>query len=226
MKLQGRIGVLGGTFDPVHYGHLDAADAARRACDLAAVLLLPARTPPHRAAAPRASARHRFAMAALACDGRDALAACDAELAFAGPSFTSLTLQRLARDGLGPAQLFFIIGADAFADIASWHDYPAVLDRSHFVAVSRPGRPVSTLREQMVDLRQRMREPAGGAVDQPPAIWLVEAPTRAVSSSALRRRLAAGRPIDGLTPNAVARYIAQHALYMPLRMPSADNLHE
>ena len=224
--LQGRIGVLGGTFDPIHHGHLDAADAARRACDLDTVLLVPARTPPHRSTAPRASAYHRFAMAALAADGRDELAASDVELAFAGPSFTSMTLARLAQEGLRPGQIFFIIGTDAFADIASWHDYPAVLDRSHFVAVSRPGCPVAALRERLTDLRERMRKPADreAAVEQQPAIWLVEATTRPVSSSAVRRRLTGGRSIAGLVPDAVARHIAKHALYACAS--PASGLHE
>ncbi len=226
MKLQGRVGVLGGTFDPIHYGHLDAADAARRACDLDTVLLVPARTPPHRGSAPWASAYHRFAMAALASDGRDEFAASDIELAFAGPSFTSMTLARLGQEGIRPGQLFFIIGTDAFADIASWYDYPAVLDRSHFVAVSRPGCPVAALRERLTDLRERMREPAGraAAVEQRPAIWLVEASTRTVSSSVLRRRLTGGQSIDGLVPDAVARHIAKHALYA--RVSPASSLHE
>ncbi len=226
MKLRGRIGVLGGTFDPIHYGHLDAADAARRACDLDTVLLVPARTPPHRSHAPRASTYHRFAMAALASDGRDGLAASDMELALSGPSFTSVTLTRLTQKGLRPAQLFFIIGTDAFADIASWYDYPAVLDRSHFVAVARPGCSVAALRERLSDLRERMREPPGdaGAGEQSPAIWLVEASTRRLSSSALRRRLTDGQSIAGLVPDAVARHIAKHALYAPA--PAAGCLHE
>ena len=226
MRLQGRIGVLGGTFDPIHHGHLDAAEAARRACGLDTVLLVPARTPPHRSRAPRASAYHRFAMAALASDGRDELAASDIELAFDGPSFTSVTLARLAQGGIRPGQLFFIIGTDAFADIASWYDYPAVLDRSHFVAVSRPGCPLAALRERLTDLRERMREPAGAAPagSQRPAVWLVEASTRTVSSSVLRRRLTGGGSIDGLVPDAVARHIAKHALYA--RVPPASSLHE
>lgn len=213
MKLEGRIGVLGGTFDPIHNGHLDVADAARRACALDTVLLVPARVPPHRGA-PRAPAAHRFAMAALAAHARDDLRVSDIEMRDGGPAFTSVTLERLAAHGYRPAQLFFISGADAFADIATWHDYPAVLDRSHFVVVSRPGHPVAALRAPS-DPRQRMREaPGNGAVDsQSVSIWLVDAATRAVSSSALRRRLTRGQALDGLVPDAVARHITKHGLY-------------
>ena len=214
MKIEGRIGVLGGTFDPIHNGHLDVVDAARRACALDTVLLVPARLPPHRAAAPLAPAAHRFAMAAMAAHARDDLRVSDIELREGGPSFTSVTLERLAAYGHRPEQLFFITGADTFADIASWHDYPALLDRSHFVVVSRPGHPVAALRAQS-DLRPRMRETAGAgrADSEPVSIWLVDAATRAVSSSVLRRRLTGGHPIDGLVPDTVARHISKHGLY-------------
>lgn len=214
MTIEGRIGVLGGTFDPIHGGHLDAAAAARRACALDTVLLVPARAPAHRAAAPRAPAVHRFAMAALAAQVCDDLRVSDIELRYDGPSFTSVTLERLAALGHRPEQLFFITGADAFADIASWHDYPAVLDRSHFVVVARPGHSLAALRAR-ADLRARMREAAGSAPErgESVSIWLVDAATRDVSSSALRRRISAGEPIDGLVPDAVARHIARHDLY-------------
>ena len=214
VTIEGRIGVLGGTFDPIHGGHLDAAAAARRACALDTVLLVPARAPAHRAAAPRAPAVHRFAMAALAAQACDDLRVSDIELRYEGPSFTSVTLERLAALGHSPEQLFFITGADAFADIASWHDYPAVLDRSHFVVVARPGHSLAALRAQ-AQLRARMREAAGSAParGESVSIWLVDAATRDVSSSALRRRISAGEPIDGLVPDAVAQHIARHDLY-------------
>ena len=214
MTLEGRIGVLGGTFDPIHNGHLDVADAARCACALDTVLLVPARVPPHRAGAPPAPAAHRFAMAAMAANARDDLRVSDIELREDGPSFTSITLDRLAAYGHRPTQLFFITGADTFADIASWHDYPAVLDRSHFVVVSRPGHPVAALRAHSA-LQARMRDAAGaaGADGDSVSIWLVDATTRAVSSSALRRRMTGGQPIDGLVPEDVARHITKHGLY-------------
>src|SRR5262249_39122927 len=123
-----RMGLIGGTFDPVHYGHLDAADAARLALGLDEVTFIPAHVPPHRSAQPRASAFHRFALLALALAGRSGYHASDLELGRQGPSFTVDTLRDLHRQGWSPAQLFFIIGADAFAEIATWHEYPAVLD--------------------------------------------------------------------------------------------------
>src|SRR5918999_809685 len=110
-----RVGILGGTFDPIHLCHLDAASAAQRALSLDRVLLLPSRLPPHRSAEPRASVFHRFAMAALAAAERSMLVS-DLELLRDGPSYTALTLEALHREGYAPAHLFFITGSDAFAE--------------------------------------------------------------------------------------------------------------
>ena len=210
--------MLGGTFDPIHLGHLDAADAARRALSLDDILLVPARTPPHKAAAPLVSAYHRIAMLALAAAGHPQFRISDLELGAADPSYTSITLQRLAATGLAPVQLYFITGADAFAEIASWHDYPDLLNRSHFVVVSRSGVAAPDLRRRLPDLSERMRSAdrpvAPAALAGNTAIWLVDAPTRPISSSDVRERLVLRRPIDGLVPPAVATYIARHDLYV------------
>ena len=112
------VGLLGGTFDPIHLGHLEAASAAARALSLDRVLLLPSRTPPHRNTEPRASVFHRFAMAALAAAERG-MSVSDLEVRREGPSYTASTLEALHRDGYAPAQLFFITGSDAFADVAT-----------------------------------------------------------------------------------------------------------
>ena len=135
-----RIGILGGTFDPIHLGHLEAAAAAQRALSLDRVLLLPSRTPPHRSTEPRASIFHRFAMAALAAAERGMLVS-DLEVRREGPSYTALTLEALHREGFAPSHLFFITGSDAFAEVGTWYDYPRVLQLANFVVVSRPGAP-------------------------------------------------------------------------------------
>jgi nicotinate-nucleotide adenylyltransferase len=216
-----RRGLLGGTFDPIHAGHLDLARAARRALRLDQVVLLPSSVPPHRSP-PRASAPHRFAMAALAIQDDDGLVLSDVELQAGGPSFTADTLDRLARFGWDVRQLAFILGADAFRDIESWKDYPSFLDRCHFVVVSRPGLPASALREALPGLRERMRDPSAG-LGGPPVIVLVDAETAPVSSTDVRERLASGRTIEGLVPPAVAAYIARHGLY---RAAVRKELHE
>lgn len=208
-----RLGVLGGTFDPVHVGHLDVAEAAAQALGLDRVLLMPAHLPPHRAA-PRASGPHRFAMCALAIAGRERLGLLDVEMLSNEPSFTSATLDRLAGCGLDPRGLFLITGADAFRDIGTWKDYPAILDRCHFVAVSRPGASASSLRAVLPGLAGRMIEPSPERSPRDaPKIVLVDAPTAPVSSTDIRRRLAAGESIDGLVPDLVAQHIWKHELY-------------
>jgi nicotinate-nucleotide adenylyltransferase len=208
-----RLGVLGGTFDPIHVGHLAAADAARRALALDCVLLMPSHTPPHRPQQPQASPFHRFAMAALAAQGQPGFAASDLELQAPGPTYTSETLERLAACGYRPLQIFFITGADAFAEIDSWRDYPAILDRGHFVVISRPGLPAEALRNRLPALASRMTT----AVDEDelasPAIVLVDAATPDVSSTTIRQRSASGLPLNGLVPSLVADHITRHQLY-------------
>jgi nicotinate-nucleotide adenylyltransferase len=208
-----RRGILGGTFDPVHYGHLDVADAALRALALSDIRLIPSLVPPHRHA-PHAAAAHRFAMASLAVQDRSGMSVSDLDLAGPGPSYTSGLLDRLASQGTDLREIYFVTGADAFRDIETWKDYPAILDRCHFVAVSRPGCPARSLPAALPRLASRMTpastEDAGpGAA----AIHLVDAPTAPVSSTEVRRRIQLGFPVTGLVPPAVAAYIETHSLY-------------
>jgi nicotinate-nucleotide adenylyltransferase len=206
-----RRGVLGGTFDPVHNGHLDVARAAAASLGLDDVRLVPANLPPHRTL-PHASSRDRLSMVELAVEGDARLQASDIELHADGPSYTAATLDRLERLGEDLGTVFFITGADAFRDIPSWRMYPAILDRCHFVAVSRPGCPAAQLREALPALAPRMVD-ASAMIPTHPAIILVDAPTAPVSSTEVRRRLAEGRSIDGLVPPSVASYIERHGLY-------------
>ena len=215
-----RIGILGGTLDPIHCGHLAAAAAARDAFGLAVVLLLPSRIPPHRAVQPLASPFHRFAMAALAVSGLPGLVASDDELRLEGPSYTADTLDRLRARGYAPSQIYFITGADAFADIATWKRYPEVLQLANFVVVSRPGHSIDALSSLLPDLAGRMRKGgADGASGENPLIFLLQAGTPEVSSTIIRRRLRRGEGITGLVPALVETHVIQHSLYQ------ADQLH-
>jgi nicotinate-nucleotide adenylyltransferase len=212
--LTGRIGILGGTLDPIHVGHLETARAAREALELDSVIVMPARLPPHRHESPSASMFHRFAMAALAVNTSPGLRVSDEELSSDGPSYTAITLERLAERGLHPSRTFFITGADAFAEIETWHRYPAVLDLAHFVVISRPGVSVDTLAGRLPHLAARMQAPTrGSAAPAHPSIFLVDAPTPDVSSTEIRRRLRAGERIAGLVPDAVEAHILRHQLY-------------
>ena len=206
-----RIGILGGTFDPVHNGHLDVARAASRALALDEIWLMPCRVPPHRSA-PHASASHRFAMAALATSVSKHWLVSDLEMTSEAPSYTVDTIDRLAGRGADMAGLFVITGADAFAAISTWREYPALLDRCHFAVVSRPDQPASAIRRQLPELAARMvTMPA--EIPHQPAILLIDAPTAPVSSTEVRQRVAAGDPIADLVPAPVDAYISKHRLY-------------
>jgi nicotinate-nucleotide adenylyltransferase len=218
-----RIGILGGTLDPIHCGHMAAAVAARDAFDLAEVLVLPSRIPPHRPVQPVASAFHRFAMSALAVSGVPRLVASDDELRLDGPSYTAETLDRLHARGQSAAQIFFITGADAFADIATWKRFPEVLDLANFVVVSRPVHRLDALPAQLPALASRMRRADGAApAGADPVIFLLQAPTPEVSSTLVRDRLRRAEPIAGLVPPLVEAHILQHRLYSTAGNASVD----
>ena len=223
-----RTGLRGGTFDPVHEGHVAAAEAALNALGLDRVLLIPSHLPPHRPAQPRASAFHRFAMVSLAVGGHPRLAASDVELQLPGPSFSAVTLRRLLELGYQPWQLFFITGTDAFAEIASWRDYPAVLDLAHFVVISRPGQSFDVLHDRLRGLRARMQPVtapiAAGAGDRALRVFLVDAVTPDVSSTAVRERTALGEPLAGLVAPEVERHIRRHRLYGSGHAPTGSGL--
>jgi nicotinate-nucleotide adenylyltransferase len=215
-----RLGVLGGTFDPIHYGHLDAADAARSALALDEVRLIPSHDPPHRPIDPQATAFHRFALVALAIQNRDGWRVSDAEVRREGPSYTVDTLRALHGEGWNPSQIFFVLGADAFAEIATWRAFPEVLDAAQFVVVARPGTSLESAVARTPALRPRMRTAAGAAEGSDTGVFLVEARTRDVSSTEVRMRLRAGLAIDDLVPAPVARHILAHQLY-----GAVDHLH-
>jgi nicotinate-nucleotide adenylyltransferase len=208
------LGLLGGTFDPVHYGHLDAAEAARAALALDEVVFIPTHDPPHKPNDPHATAFHRFALASLAANDRPWMRVSDIELAREGQSYTA--------DGWLPSQLFFILGADAFAEIATWYQFPAVLEAAHFVVIARPGTTIDGALARVPALRARAFTPSAfdrvvGRVASlttgTTRILLVEAHTRDVSSTTIRKRLAAHQTIDDLVPAGVARHIFAHHLY-------------
>lgn len=203
----------GGTFDPVHVGHLAVARAVRAAFG-GPVHLLPAADPPHRER-PGASAVQRAEMLSLAVAGEPGLFVDTRELRRAGPSYTADTLRELRAD-LGPdASLAWVVGADAFRGLPSWHDWPALLDLAHFVVVVRSGHDLGAL---PAILAQAL---AGRRASQPEDLAAVPAgrvlelamPPHPASASVLRERLARGRAGGDWLPPAVAGYIARQGLY-------------
>lgn len=194
-----RLGILGGTFDPVHEGHLDLARACRDAAGLDAVLFLANRRPPHKEQA-HASGYHRHAMLALATADEPAFVADPRELRREGPSYTIDTLEELGVER-PDAELYFLTGADSLRDLPSWRRWRELLERATFVVVGRSGLgAAATLAAQQPGF------PADRviAVDHEPP---------PVSSTDLRRRLAAGERPSGEIPAPVLDYIRKNRLY-------------
>ena len=213
------LGVLGGTFDPIHHGHITAGLRAQSALRLDRVMLVPSRIPPHRTSTAGASPEARLAMAGLAAAEQQGWTASDIELTRDGPSYTFDTLTALR--ATSTSQFFFIIGADAFAEIATWSRYPAVLDLAHFAVVARPGITLHSLQARVPDLADRMTTPdefkpeaARSLPDEKTRVILIETATPDVSSTEIRRRVRAGESIGDLVPESVASYVSTHRLYV------------
>ncbi|MBX6378721.1 MAG: nicotinate-nucleotide adenylyltransferase [Clostridia bacterium] len=198
----GRIGIMGGTFDPIHNGHLVAAEAVRHHFSLSRVYFVPAARPPHKAAQAISAGRHRYAMAVLATCSNPAFFVSSEELDRDGTSYTIDTL-RAFRSVFPDAELYFITGADAILQILHWKAPEELLATAHFIAVSRPGYPS----QQLDQLRSRLPEQLRSRV------LLQEIPALAISSSDIRERVRRGLPIRYLLPESVAQYIAKEGLY-------------
>ena len=215
MTVSRRVGILGGTFDPIHVGHLDLGQAAETALSLTRVFVVPAHIPPHRSE-PSASSYHRFAMVALSLAGRGRWQGLDVELRSQLPSYTTDTLRHFHEWGFAPSELFFLTGADAFLEIATWKDYPGILSRANFAVVSRPGCSAAELPRRLPALASRMKQaPFEQHQADAPVIFLIDAATADVSATAIRRRRAEGQSIAGLVVPAVQQHIEQHDLYAP-----------
>ncbi|MGC8489247.1 MAG: nicotinate-nucleotide adenylyltransferase [Clostridia bacterium] len=200
MGARGRaIGLMGGTFNPIHYGHLVAAETARDAFALDRVIFVPAGEPPHKARTV-APAEHRYLMTFLATASNRRFDTSRVEIERPGPSYTSDTLAHF--HALDPdAHWYFITGADAVMEIAGWHAAEDIFRYAEVIAVSRPGYP----------LRLRTLEPALG--DKVSRVHHLEVPALAISSSDVRARLSKGLSIRYLVPEAVEDYIRKCGLY-------------
>lgn len=207
------LGILGGTFDPIHFGHLRTGLEVCEALALDELRFVPCRQPPHRGE-PGASPEHRAAMVELALEGQPRLR-CDArELRRAGPSYTVDTLTGL-RAEVGTRPLCLVIGADALAGIAEWHEWRRLIELAHLVVVHRPGWKAAIPVTASAVLAGRDSTSREALASRPAGcIWYQPVTQLQISASEIRTLAAAGRPIDYLLPEAVVRYIHEHHLYL------------
>ena len=210
------LGILGGTFDPIHHGHLRLAEEVVERCGFDCLHLIPGGVPPHRAA-PGVTAAHRLAMVRLAAKGNLRLVVDDREVRKATPSYTVETLAEL-RTEVGPARpIALVVGADAFGGLPSWSRWTTLFSLAHLVVAGRPG---FTLAPEAPALRAELdarRFPGGvrDALASAPAGCIVPVETTLldISASAIRRCLAAGESARYLLPDAVLDYIDRNRLY-------------
>jgi nicotinate-nucleotide adenylyltransferase len=212
------IGILGGTFDPIHNGHLRLAQEALEQCDLAAVRIIPAGMPPHRNG-PYASAQHRLEMARLAVQDNAAFVLDEREIRRSGPSYTVDTLTSL-RGELGAQQpLCLLMGGDAFLQLDTWHEWKRLFELSHIVVMQRSGRPLGNAIDDadaaLHDEYRARLAPAPRVLHESPAgaILVIDMPTLEISATYIRCCCMQGRSLRYLVPDAVAGYIQSHHLY-------------
>jgi nicotinate-nucleotide adenylyltransferase len=197
-----RLGLFGGTFDPVHFGHLLLAEQCREQCRLDEVWFLPAGAPPHKGSAPISSGKARAEMLELAAAGNPQFRVNRMELERQGTTYTVETLEQLHADN-PDRELFFLIGADSLAELTTWRAPERIVELATIVAVNRGDRPLP----DVAPLERRY----GAAFRS--RIQFVTMPGIELSSTEIRRRARAGQSVRYMTPRAVEMYIAEHRLY-------------
>lgn len=210
------LGLFGGTFDPVHFGHLRLAEESIGHLGLGGVRWIPAGQPPHRGA-PQVTAEQRLEMVLRSTAGNERFSVDASEVEAAAPSYTVHTLERLRRE-LGPEQsLVLLVGADAFAGLASWHRWAEIFSLAHVAVSHRPGFPVETgslPQELASQFNARRLSDAGSLKDAPAGGIVTFAMTQlAISATQIRKLLANGLSARYLLPDSVLDYIQTHSLY-------------
>lgn len=201
-----RVGVMGGTFDPIHHGHLVAASEVQSWFDLDEVVFVPTGRPWQKVDRDVSPAEHRYLMTVIATAANPRFEVSRVDIDRDGPTYTIDTLRDLAA-AMPDADLYFITGADAMAAILTWRDHEELFELAHFVGCTRPGHEMD---EQTL---------SGLPVER---ITLVEIPALAISSTDCRVRVISGEPVWYLVPDGVVQYIGKHGLYAP---PSAPDTH-
>ena len=196
-----RIGIMGGTFDPIHMGHLITAEMVRADAHLDEILFIPSARPPHKDGARAASAEDRLIMTAYAVAENPHFSVSDIELRRDGPSYTVDTIAEL-RENLDGAELFFITGADAMNDLYRWHEPKRLLQSCQFIVATRQGAPLDELLIAEKFTAEERRH-----------IHVLMTPHLEISSSVIRTRIRAGLSVRYLVPRAVEEYIERRGLY-------------
>ncbi|MFL6216609.1 MAG: nicotinate-nucleotide adenylyltransferase [Blastocatellia bacterium] len=212
-----RIGVYGGTFDPIHCGHLDVARAVVGYFELDELLIVPAHRPPHKTTQAISDAYHRYAMAALVTLDEARLKVSTVELEAPSRPYTFETMQRL-RETFGPeTQMFFVMGADSFEEINLWREPARILDSSHLVVITRPGHSLDTSHLPARFVANITDWRGGRKAAMPPQVagrvYLSDRVNVDISSTEIRRKVRDGEPIDDDVPPRVIDYIRKYALY-------------
>lgn len=198
-----RLGLMGGTFDPVHYGHLVAAEAARVDFGLDRVVFVPSGHPPHKTGKPITSGWDRYVMTMMAVSDNPHFDVSDIEIKREGLSFAIDTVRQFRRVSQAGAEIYFITGADACLEIFSWKDSRQLLSECRVIAATRPGISGEHLREEIARLYPDFSE----------SFFVLEVPALAISSTDIRTRVREGRSIRYLLPESVRQYIKRRRLY-------------
>lgn len=215
-----RIGVLGGSFNPIHLGHLLLADDLREALALDEVRFIPARQPPHKPDLDLAAAEHRYAMTELAIQGNPHFTVSRVELDRPGPSYTVDTLERFRREAEPAATFFLLLGSETFLDLLSWKEPQRLATLARLAVVPRTGSGFDADAIQAQKLLQELGQerwirvpPALPRPEPSRGIYLVSATSLPITASELRRRARAGESLRYRVPEPVAEYIQVHRLY-------------
>lgn len=218
MEDKEKIGLFGGTFNPIHLGHLRAARIVQEAFSLSQVLFIPSYIPPHKVTLDIASPQNRLKMVELALAGNSRFKPCAIEVEAREKSYSVLTLEKIKKIHPG-SSLFFILGVDAFLEIETWKEYERVLSQCSFVVISRPGYDLDRARDVLG--RRFHKEMYAVSSDEPLEerlflsfrIFLLKIDALDVSSTEVRRRIKNGDSLEGLIPQEVEAYIREKGLY-------------
>jgi len=210
-----RQGILGGTFDPIHVGHLRLAEEVGEAFGLEKVYLIPAASPPHKGGKEITAFHHRFEMTRIAVEGSSLLSAFDLEGRRKGLSYSIETLKEFHRLHPSDLDLFFILGADAFLEIETWKDYRALFRYAHFVVIQRPGIPAGKTETHLFSLGISFTKETEGRFVGPSGnvVFFTETTLMDISSTEIREKVAEGKSIRYLVPESVRCYIVKNGLY-------------